>query len=464
MLELLVAGVLLLGLFAWFYMLELDGDRHTIFVVLIVVFLVEAIIAGGGANVPVGLLRPQFGGQDFRPPDVVIVAAMGAHLLAGRIGRIGPLSFAWFPFLFIYAGAAAIGVLMNHPIELVLFEGKALFYIIGGAMIASGVDTERLIDSIGRVGLVLSPIVPLALAIRISGLDISVNTPVQRLDSLGAISNDTITVLVALGAIVIVAECVRSAPSLWRLAAGFVLLLSPLAGEQRASYLSLGACLVVLVFVVGGRTWRERSTVRPTQLLLVAVGLSAVMLVGLLSTDSPGVVSLVDDAFGGAANEGSAAARVTLYEATIEEIGTQPIIGSGLGSLVSTVVDAGAITTSSHNLILDLLLRVGAIGLVAFVIAVVVTVVVAVRVWRWSPSALTAVVGAAAVLVLASVLAKAMVEPALQKFRLSLLLGITLGCLAAAERTVPRAAERLRIGPTGASVRSGESVVEQHES
>ena len=105
MLAVLAGGVVLLGLFTWFYMLEIEEERHTIFVVLAVVFLVEAIIAGGGANVPVGLLRPQFGGQDFRPPDVVIVAAVGAHLLAGRIGRIGPLSFAWFPFVRCTPGA-----------------------------------------------------------------------------------------------------------------------------------------------------------------------------------------------------------------------------------------------------------------------------------------------------------------------------------------------------------------------
>ena len=449
MLELLVGGIVLLGLFTWFYLLEIDGERHTIFIVLAVVFLVEALIAGGGASVPVGILRPQFGGQDFRPPDVVIVAAMGAHLLAGRIGRIGPLSFAWFPFVVIYAAGAVIGVLMNQPLEFVLFDGKFLFYLVGGAMVASGVDTERLMESIGRVGLVLAPVVPIALAIRTSGLDITVNTPVQRLNRLGALSNDTISILVALGGIVIIAECVRRSPSFVRLVGGTVLLLAPLAGQQRASYLSLGAVVAVLVVLVGGRTWAKRSTVRPAQLALVAGGLAAIMLLGFLTSESPGVVTLVDDAFGGIGNEQSADARTVLYTNTIADIGDHPIIGSGVGARVSGSVDSGELTTSPHNVILELLLQVGAIGFAAFVIAVGVTWVISVRVWRWAPHAATAAIGAAVVVVFAAVLAKAMVEPALSKFRLGLFMGMALGCLAVAERTVVTAVERARVGVSG---------------
>jgi len=461
MVTVLVGGVVLLGLFTWFYMLEVEGDRHTIFLVLAVVFLVESIIAGGGANVPVGLLRPQFGGQDFRPPDVVIVAAMGAHLLAGRIGRIGPLSFAWFPFVLIYAGGAAIGVLMNQPIELILFEGKALFYLAGGALIASGVDTERLMESIGRAGLVLAPVVPIAMAIRTAGLEFSVNTPVQRLTSLGALSNDTITILTALGAVVIVAECMRHEPSYVRLGAGAVLLLAPLSGEQRASYLSLGAVIIALIVFVSGRTWGTRSRIQPAQLGLVAAGLVAVMLVGFLTTDSSGVVSLVDDAFGGVGNEQSAEARTVLYADTIVEIRKHPIIGSGVGARVSSTVEAGDLTTSPHNLVLEVLLRVGVIGLAAFSIAVFVTWVISVRVWRWAPRAPTAAIGVGVVMVFAAVLAKAMVEPALSKFRLTLFLGMALGCLAVAERTVVSAVDRLRVGTAGPDTGGREIAAEE---
>ena len=451
MFELLVGGVVLVGLFVWFYMLEVKGDRHTIFVVLAVVFLFEAIIAGGGASVPVGLLRPQFGGQDFRPPDVVIVAAMGAHLLAGRIGRIGPLSFAWFPFVLVYAGGAAIGVMMNQPIDLVLFEAKLLFYLVGGAMVASGVDTERLMESIGRVGLVLAPVVPIALAIRTAGMDITVNTPVQRLTNLGALSNDTITIFVALGAIVIIAECVRPDPSYLRLGGGTVMLLAPLAGEQRASYLSLVAVIAGLIVFVSGRTWARRSTIRPAQLALAAAGLTAIILVGFLTSESPGVVSLVDDAFGGIGNQQSAEARTFLYSDAITEIGKHPIIGSGVGAQITTTVASGELTASPHNLVLELLLRVGVIGLAAFVMAIAVTWVISIRVWRWAPRAATAAVGAAVVMVFAAVLAKAMVEPALSKFRLGLFMGMALGCLAAAERTVAPAVERVWAGGTRAA-------------
>ena len=103
---------------------------------------------------------------------------------------------------------------------------------------------------------------------------------------------------------------------------------------------------------------------------------------------------------------------------------------------------------------LELLLRVGVIGLVAFAAAVAVTWVISIRVWRWAPKAATAGVGAAVVMVFAAVLAKAMVEPALSKFRLGLFMGMALGCLAVAERTVAPAVERMWAGSTRSGGRS----------
>ena len=344
---------------------------------------------------------------------------------------------AWFPFVAVYAGGMAIGVLNSQPIDLVFFEGKTLFYLVGGALVASGVDLERLMGSIGGVALVLAAVVPIAFFLRTAGIEWALNTPVQRLPSFGALSNDTITVLVALGAVVIVAEAVRAAPSYLRVGAGVVLLLSPVAAEQRAAYLSLAASLAALVVIVAGRTWRRRSTIRPVQLGLVAAVLTGVLLVGYLATDSPGVVlSSVEDAFGGVGNQQSAQARTSLYDESWAQIRENPIFGTGVGAQVTTTVESGELTASAHNIGLELLLRVGAVGLVAFTIAVAVTWSVSVRVWRWAPSSPVAAVGPAVIIVFASVLSKAMVEPALSKFRLALFLGLALGCLAAAERTL----------------------------
>jgi O-antigen ligase len=450
MMIVLAGGLFLLALLTWFYLLEIEGRRHTIFIVLAVVFLVEAIIAGGGASVPVGILRPRFGGQDFRPHDLVIVAAVGAHMLAGRIGRLGPLTFGWAPFAAVYACGVAVGLLYNQPTDQILFEGKTLFYLLGGALVASGADLVRLMDAIGRIGIVLAPIVPLALFLRTAGIDLAISTPVQQLPELGAVSNDTITILVALGAVLIIAESVRANPSYVRLGAGFVLLLAPVAGEQRGSYLSLAGSLLALIFIVGGRTWRERATLRPAHLGLVTAVLTAVLLVGYLATDSSGVViSSVEDAFGGVGNEQSARARTSLYDQAISQISENPIFGTGVGTQVTTTVESGELTTAAHNIVLELLLRVGMIGLATFVIAVAVTWAVSVRVWRWAPQPPIAAVGASVIIVFASVLSKAMVEPALSKYRLALILGMALGCLATAERTVPAGSERRSTATVG---------------
>lgn len=437
MMIIFVGGLVLLGLLSWFYLLEIEGKRHTIFVVLAIVFLVEAVIAGGGASVPVGILRPQFGGQDFRPPDLVIVAAIGAHLLAARIGRLGPLTFAWFPFVAIYFGGVAVGLMNAQPADLVLFEGKSLLYIVGGALIASGADLERLMASIGTVGLVLASAVLFAMFLRTAGIELSISTPVQQLPGFGALSNDTITIFVAMGAIVIVAESVRANPSYLRLGAGVVLLLAPVAAQQRASYLSLAASLSVLIFLVAGRTWRERSSIRPVQLGLVTAVLTVVLLVGYLASNSSGVVvSSVEDAFTGVGNAQSADARTSLYDEAWAMVGEDPIFGTGVGAVVTTTVVTGELTTPAHNIFLEMLMRVGAVGLTTLVIAVGVTWSVSLRVWRWAADARIAAVGASVIIAFAAVLAKAMVEPALSKFRLALFLGIALGCLAAAERTL----------------------------
>ena len=220
MLIVLGAGAALLAsvVFAWFYVLELNGRRHTIFNVVALTFIVEALVTPEVAEVPVGLLRPELLGQDFRPPDLFLFAALAARLLAGRWGRIGPVGLAWFPFVALYFSGVVIGLMVGLEFSQVLFQGKALFYIVGGLVVASGVDIDRLYDSIGRLGLVLAPLLPIGLVVSLSNLEIAVNTPVQSFPQLGELSHDSVTILVVLGGAVIVTEAVRSRPR-WYVAA-----------------------------------------------------------------------------------------------------------------------------------------------------------------------------------------------------------------------------------------------------
>lgn len=435
---LLGAALMVTALVAWFYVLELNDRRHTIFLIFVGVFFVEVLTMPEAASVPVGLFRPTVLGQDFRPPDLIIFAALAARVLGGRWGRIGPTGLAWSPFIAFYATGTFIGLaLVDLPFAQVLFQGKLLLYIVGAAVIFSGADVRRLADDVGRFGVFVAPLVPIAFITSASGSGLALNTPLQRFPELGRFSNDTVTVLVVLGGMVIACELVRKPPRLSAVIGGCVLLLAPLTGTQRASYLSLVAVVGVLVLLLAGNVWRRRSVVSVSQVILVLATVASVSLVGFALG---GGASLVDDAFGGQGKSESAEARVRLYDRSVALISERPILGSGVGIQVeSTRVNTGEeLVTVAHNVVLDMWLRVGLVGLVFFFVALTATVLVGWGVWRNSTDDAAAAIGVAAVILIAGWFAKALVEPALDKFRLSLILGAGVGLAAAAWRAVEK--------------------------
>ncbi len=424
------AAVLVSAVVAWFYTLDLNGRRHTIFNVVALTFLIEALVTPEAAAVPVGVLRPELAGQDFRPPDLFLLAALAARVLAGRGSRIGPVGFAWFPFFALYVTGVVIGLMMGFEFGQVMFQGKAAFYVLGGLVVASGVDIDRFSESIGRVGLALAPLFPIGLALSLSGTLISVDTPLQSFPQLGQMSHDTNTILIVLGAAVIITEALRPRPRWYVGIAGLALLLMPFTRDQRGSYLTLAAVVVTLVLLALGRTWRRRSQVTGTHVVLVALTLVAVGAVGLASDTSSRVIG---ETFTGQGNQESARDRVTLYEESIALAQERPIFGSGVGIEldIKTTNSGEDLRTTAHNLLLDIWLRIGLVGAGFLVIALGVTGWTAISVWRGNARNPTAAIAIVGLLAVVGWLAKALVEPALDKFRLSLLLGLGIGLVAA---------------------------------
>jgi O-antigen ligase len=427
------AAVLATVVIAWFYTLDLNGRRHTIFNVVALTFIFEAIVTPEAASVPSGVLRPELFGQDFRLPDLFLFAALAARVLAGRWGRIGPIGFAWFPFCAVYFTGVVIGLMVGYEFGQVLFQGKALFYIVGGLVVASGVDIDRLYESIGRVGMVLATLFPIGLIVSLSSLQIVVNTPVQNFPQLGRMSHDTTTILVVFGGAVIATEVLRTRPRWYVAVAGVALLLMPLTRDQRGSYLTLAVVVLTLVILALGQTWRRRSSVTGAQVAVIALTLVAVGAVGL-AAGAPSRV--IGETFTGQGKQESAKERVILYEQSIELAQERPILGSGVGVEVDikTVSTGDDLRTTAHNLLLDIWMRVGIVGASFLVIALGVTVWTALSVWTGratNPVAAIAIVG---LLGVAGWLVKALVEPALDKFRLSLLAGLAIGLVAASWR------------------------------
>jgi O-antigen ligase len=85
----------------------------------------------------------------------------------------------------------------------------------------------------------------------------------------------------------------------------------------------------------------------------------------------------------------------------------------------------------AHNIVLDLWLRVGLIGLMLFVFALWASVADGLKVWRRHTDPVTAALALALVAVLAGLLATAFIEPLLDEYRLATLFGVSIGMLRA---------------------------------
>lgn len=437
LIHIVVSGLVLLALVVWFYGLEAKGDRHTIFVVLVITLLVEALLAGPAAEVPVGVLRPRILQQDFRPPDAVIVAALAARLISARTQQMSRLAVWWTAFIAMYVTGVVVGLMQNIPAQEVLFQGKAAFYLVGGIVLASGADIDRLYRSVGKLGLVLAGLVPLALVIEAASIDVSISTPIQHLNRLGRLSNDTVTLLTLVGVVVLLTEATRPRRRLPYVAAGVVLTFAAIAGHQRASYLVVAVVTVFLVGLALGNTWRRRSSLTGIEVSLLGLGVFAMVALGFLATSSPGViVAPVQDAFGGEAESRSAAARISLVDQAFEKIQDNPIIGSGVGTKVirKAALSNKEVAAAAHNVLLDVAMRIGLVGLVLLLIAVSATVASGLHIWRRARDNPTAAIAMSGVVLVLGVMTKGMVEPAFDKFRLSLTLGIGAGLVMAAMR------------------------------
>jgi len=441
----LVLAVVVVALFDWFVRLERRGDRHTIFVAYLVSVVAEALLGGASQRTPIGILRPQFAGQDFRLPDLVLVALVTARLLArprGRL-RIAAGVLPWAAFIAWYVTAFLIGRFAGENLSQGLFQAKFVFYLAGGMVAAAGADPLRLVRGLRIPAFVLAGAVVLNGVVDQTGLRLRFGTPLQSFDGLGRIGNDTVTMLTVAGVFVLLAEAVRPRRRVAVVLAGVILLAAPFSGAQRASYVVVAAVLLCLGPVILGATWKRRSSVRVLDLGLatgaVVFALSVATVFGVAGKSGGLLFDRFDAAFAGEAEVASAMNRIPLARAAIGEVGERPVFGWGLGHKVVAQLDrfAKPVEMAAHNVVLDLAVRSGLIGLVLFAVAVGRTLVLGARRWRGDPSRSAAALFLAANIGIVAVLAKAMVEPALELYRLTSVLGICIGLVLLAGRPAP---------------------------
>jgi O-antigen ligase len=146
------------------------------------------------------------------------------------------------------------------------------------------------------------------------------------------------------------------------------------------------------------------------------------------------LASTFQNLFHGEAKVESAQDRLNLAAEAESLIPQHLVIGWGLGvELQYYETGSRSVETIAyaHNIVLDLWLRLGLIGLLLFVIALGASVADGLKVWRRHSDPMIAALALALVAVLAGLVATALIEPLLDEYRLATLFGVSIGMLRA---------------------------------
>jgi O-antigen ligase len=220
------------------------------------------------------------------------------------------------------------------------------------------------------------------------------------------------------------------------------LLVSPLAVGQRAAIVGLVVSLGALAVAVPFGRRGVRTT--PTEVALVlAAGFCLVVLptaAPAVSQASPGTLpfaSVVREAFTGREKQLSGEDRVNQWRKARVLIAERPVFGYGLGYTYFSW-DPGYFRFRenflTHNIAGDLLLRMGAVGLVLFLIPVLMALGLALRGWRTLLDPRLAAIALGSAAAVTGLLAKGLFESIFEKYRLSIMLFLLIGTVIAMDR------------------------------
>jgi len=452
-LVLLIGGAVLLTVasFGFFVRLERSGRSVTTVLILLWLLVIESALYENPNLVPSGLFHPGIGADpnpddgvidyaiSFRLVDLIVPIAIGARLYArGLPERLRGASVWLLAFIAWLVGAALIGLYNGNSTSLITFEAKAIVYL-GVAALAASVPARDYVEGNGLFNLVYgSAFIATALIVTDGlGKSFSADLPFLPLPEVGTIGADAASVFVALGILALALAAFRPERRLPLFLAAGPLLIAPALAGQRAAILGLGVSLAV--FLVGLIAGSRRLIATPTEFALLAVlalGLALLPPSVALATGSPDAnlpfAGSVDETFHSTAKEQSAESRVNQWRKARDLIEQRPVAGWGLGKTY-THYDPGHreffTTNLTHNIVGDLLLRTGVIGVLLFSIAMLLAVSDGWTAWRRQQDDLAAALALASVAIIAGLLARGMVESLFEKFRLATLLGITLGII-----------------------------------
>jgi O-antigen ligase len=453
---------------AFWGLVRLERAGRSVSTVLLIAWLlvIESALYENPNLVPSGLFHPGIG-ADPNPDDEVIDYALSFRLvdlivpiaIAARVYAHGlPLrirgSSAWMVAFFTWlVGSALIGFYNGNTTGLIMFELKAIVYL-GVFGLAASVPPNAYTERRGLYRLIYGSAVIASALILLDETDLtfSLDIPLLPLDGVGNVGADGASIFVALGVLALALASFRSDRRLRLFAAAGPLLLVPALAGQRAAILGLGVSLLVLFLGMIATNRRPRAT--PTEFALLAllvVGLATLPTVGRLTLGAASAqlpfAGSVEETFTSQAKKQSAEARLNQWRKARELIEERPLTGWGLGKTY-THYDPGHReffeTNFTHNIITDLLLRTGAIGVALFIIAIALAVNDGWGAWRRQENDLAAALALACVAIVAGLLARGMVESLFEKFRLATLLGLALGIIGSVAVEPARARSRER--------------------
>ena len=450
MLKVLVLLILLgaaVGVIALFVRWERQGKEQLVPLVLLGLLVVEATIYADQNTLPRSLFHPGSGSAQLRLPEIYITLALIARLIArGKPTRIGLPAGLWLAFAAWMVVGAIEGHLYHNLLTQDLYEAKDILYIVGAYALAAGVPVRRYIDSgdllrLGNVTVVCITILDL---MTIAHIHFNTHIPELPLQDFGAVGNETAALALAIVTICFFVRLASGPLRAWDVLALVPIVTAVILSNQRAVLVNLGVVVgVVLVLLLAG-PWRgavRRFRVRAGQIVLTAlavVGVAlAVLFIPAMVTQEPVHVPLnsqFDALFHSQGKVESAQDRLNLAAEAEKLIPQHLVTGWGLG-VEFQYYESGSrsvITIAyAHNIVLDLWLRLGLVGLVMFVVAMGYSLVDGVNAWRRHPDPVVAALALGILAVLAGLLATAFLEPFLDEYRLATLFGVSLGMLRA---------------------------------
>lgn len=429
------------GLVAWFCQLEQAGRAATVVAVVWAVVVVDALVYPG-LDSPAGLFHPKAGNLRFRLPELLIVAALGARLIArGLPRRVEPKLLWWAAFCTWYATAGLFGLLLGHSLELVLFEVKAVIYVGGGLLLAAGVPAVDYLASRAfrrLVGWSAAGAVAILLTDQL-GVRVEAHVPVVPLQRFGEMGTDAGTVLATLGLIAFALSAVTRRHAALLLVAA-PLLAAPLVTRQRAGLLALG--LGVLVLAAGWISHgRRRFELTPTELAMVGMAMLFLLLAPVVGTaaarpeEPPPANPFAEEirtAFTSPAKAQSAQSRRYQWIEGRRMVGDHPVMGNGLGTeywVFEVGPDEFWRLNMTHNVLLDVAVRSGLVGLLLLLVAVGTSLLDGLRSFLRHPDPRVAALGLACAGGIVGLIGRGLVESIFEKYLIATTLGLLLGVL-----------------------------------